>query len=181
MLWTTILPFFIYFALLFVICYAVSEFAQDYLYDESTPHLGLKTVAAAAILAAVLTYTHSSYDTMFTERIHLTAFQAVVWFAVFTLVLRFHPPHAAAIGIVTMMLCAGLTTLAVDGLTRSNNRTFAEVRSPTRPQRVTAKSPVGETKGAIKPAEPPNAVPEGAVVDVLKPAAPPEPVEKKRR
>jgi hypothetical protein len=132
---SVILPFILNWLVLFVACYIVTEYAQYYLYDEATPGVGWKSALAAAILAAVLTWTRTSYDTMLTSELGKTVIQAIVWFAVFTLVLRFHPWHALGLGVVTMLLIAGLATLAVDSFERTTDRRPVPERRPSQPFR----------------------------------------------
>ncbi len=135
-------PFLIYWVVLFVICYIVVEFAQNYLYDEATPNFGLKVAGGAVVLAAMLTWTRSSFDTMLTSDIPHTVLQAIVWFAVFTLIFRFHPQHAVMIGVVTMLLVAGLASLAVDSLTNPARETLPKFRQPSKPVRSPAGPPI---------------------------------------
>ncbi|MBX6314216.1 MAG: hypothetical protein IRY99_15085 [Isosphaeraceae bacterium] len=144
-------PFLIYWLILFVLCYIVTEFAQNYLYDETTPAVGLKVGLGTMILAAVLTYTRSSFDTMFTSELGTTVVQAIIWFAVFTLVFRFQPQHGAAIGILTMLVVAGLATLGVDSLSSSRQRTLRPIAEPSKPLR----RPIGPALKDSKSPEPP--------------------------
>jgi len=110
-------PLLIYWLVLFVACYTVVEVAQDQLYDEVTPHVGLKVASGSLLLAALLTWLRPSFDTMYTSDFAWTALQAIVWFGVFTLIFQFHPPHAAALGILTMLIVPGLATMGVDSIT----------------------------------------------------------------
>ena len=109
-------PFLLYWLILFVTCYIVTEYSQKYLYDEATPLVGLKVLLGTALLAALLVKTRSRYDTMFTNELGWTVIQAIAWFAVFTLVFRFNPQHGAALGIATMLVVTGLATMGVDSL-----------------------------------------------------------------
>jgi sugar phosphate permease len=108
--------FLIYWLVAFVGCFTIVEIAQDQLYDQVTPHAGLKVSAASAVLAALMTYFHPSFESMFTTSILNTIFQGIVWFAVFTLILQFHPWHALGLGVLTMLLISGLATMGVDGM-----------------------------------------------------------------
>src|SRR6185437_8090917 len=112
----------IYWLVLFVVCYTITEVAQDQLYDEVTPRVGLKVALASLILAALLAKLHPSFDTMFTSNIAWTVLQGIVWFAVFTLILQFHPWHALAIGVLTMLIVPGVATLGVDSLMKPTPR-----------------------------------------------------------
>lgn len=118
---TTILAFLVYWIILFAACFVVVEYGQRNLYDEVTPYHWAKVGAASLPLAILLTYAHSSIDSMFTEKIGWTIVQAIAWFLAFTFILRFHPLHAAVIGIVTFVLVAGTATMAVDSLNESIN------------------------------------------------------------
>jgi hypothetical protein len=115
-------PLFIYWLVMFVTCYTVVEVAQDQLYDEVTPRVGLKVLIGSLILAGLLTWLHPSFDTMFTNNIVWTVLQGIVWFAVFTLIFQFHPPHAAALGILTMLVVPGAATLGVDSIMKPTPR-----------------------------------------------------------
>ncbi|HEV3165597.1 MAG TPA: hypothetical protein VGZ22_16340 [Isosphaeraceae bacterium] len=144
-----ILPFLLYYVILFVACYLVTDYGQKYLYDETTPSLALKLIGATAILAIAATYFRPSFDTMFTADILWTCVQAALWFGVFTLILRFQPLHAAAIGIVTMLLVVGIATLALDSL--SGNLPEA-ARTEIRP----ASKPLRRPSGPVMPSAPPQ-------------------------
>jgi hypothetical protein len=149
-------PFLIYWLILFVLCYVIVEFAQNYLYDEKTPHAGWKVLGGSMILAAVLTWTRTSYDTMLTERLGVTVIQAIVWFAVFILVFRFQPVHGGAIGVVAMLLVAGLATMGVQSLSGSNEvATLPENPRVSKPLRRSIGGPpaADAAKGATPPAE----------------------------
>ena len=112
-----IVPFLVYWLVLFVVVYVVTEYSQKYLYDETTPNHGLKVAAASLLLATMLTWTRTSYDTMLTSEITFTILQAIVWFGVFVLILRFHPPHAFMIGVLLMVLVCGAASMAVKSMT----------------------------------------------------------------
>src|SRR5215204_110305 len=111
-------PFLIYWLALFVACYTIVEVTQDQLYDEVIPMAWLKVGLGSLLLAAMLTWLRTSYDTMFTSDLPWTVLQAIAWFVVFTLVFQFHPQHAAAIGIVAMLLICGIATMGVESLTK---------------------------------------------------------------
>lgn len=122
-----------YWLILFVGCYITVEYAQGYLYDETTPAAGLKVAIGTLILAGVLTWTRTRYDTILTSDIGRTVLQAVIWFAVFTLIFRFHPLHAFAIGVVAFFILAGMASLAIDSLTGSNPSGAPASRQPREP------------------------------------------------
>ncbi len=111
-----LLTFAIYYLVLLVVCFLVVSQGQDALYDEATPGFEWKVAFGSLILAGVLTWTHSSFATMFTDEIGKTVLQAIVWFAVFVVIYRFHPWHGAGIGLATMLIVTGLATLAVDSI-----------------------------------------------------------------
>src|SRR4051794_14599555 len=118
---TMIWPLLIYWLGGFVGCYVVVEFGQDQLYDEVTPHVGLKVAGGSLLLAILLTALKyygvpASYLTMFTDNIIWTLLQAIVWTGVFILVFRFHPWHGLGLGLATMLLVSGLATMGVDSL-----------------------------------------------------------------
>jgi hypothetical protein len=115
-----ILPLLINWLVLFVACYIVVEYGQKYLYEEITKNAWAKVGVGSLILAVVLVWTRSTYDTMFTDRIGYTAIQGVVWFLVFLFVLRFNPWHAAGFGIATMLVVAGMTTMVVQSLRKED-------------------------------------------------------------
>jgi hypothetical protein len=115
-MWTIIFTFATYWAVAFVGCFSVVEIAHDALYNEMPPRAGLKVSVAALILALTMTYFHPSFETMFTAKLGMTALQGVIWFAVFVLVLEFHPWHALGIGVLMMCLVSPLATMGVDSM-----------------------------------------------------------------
>jgi hypothetical protein len=130
-----VVPFLVYWLILFAACYMIVEYGQGYLYDEATPGAGLKITLGSMLLAALLTWTRSSYESMFTEDLPKTLFQAIIWFIVFTLVFRFHPQHAFAIGVVAMVILAGGSTLAVNSMSGNHPAGVAANREPSKPLR----------------------------------------------
>ncbi len=118
---TIIWPFVIYWLVMFVACFVVVEIGQDQLYDQVTPHAGLKVLAGSLVIAALLTALRvygfpASFESMFTTNIGWTLLQGIVWFLVFTLILQFHPWHALGLGIATMLMISGLATMGVESL-----------------------------------------------------------------
>ena len=111
-----LVSFAIYFFVLFVACFIVVSQGQDTLYDEATPGAAPKVLLGSFILAVALTWTHSSFATMFTDDFGKTAIQGILWFGVFTLIFRFHPWHGLGIGLATMLIITGLATMGVDSL-----------------------------------------------------------------
>ena len=148
-------PLLIYWLVMFVVCYIITEVAQDQLYDEVTPRVGLKVALASFILAALLTWLRPSFDTMFTANIAWTVLQGIVWFAVFTLILQFHPWHALAIGVLTMLIVPGAATLGVDSMLKPTPR-VASARSlePRKPVRQGLVAPAPAKSAPAKSAAP---------------------------
>ncbi len=131
----------IYWLVLFVSCFVVVEVAHDQLYDEVTPHAGLKVTGGSLLLALLLTVFRAygvpaSYESMFTSNIIWTVLQGLVWFGVFTLVFQFHPWHALGLGIATMLLVTGLATMGVDSLLTKSGATAPAPRATVSSQPV---------------------------------------------
>jgi hypothetical protein len=160
-MWTIILPLLIYWLVLFVACFVVVEVGHDQLYDEVTPHAGLKVAGGSLLIAALLTILRfkgmaASYESMFTTNIIWTVLQGLVWFGVFTLIFQFHPWHALGLGLATMLLVTGLATMGVESLlskpvpTTQSNRSLISnqpVRQSVAPRAPSAPSQsTGQTK-----------------------------------
>lgn len=109
-------PFLIYFVILFTICYIVTEYGQNYLYDEVTPGVAAKVALGALLLAAILTYTRTNFATMFTSDIGKTVGLAIAWSGIFILIFRFHPWHGFGLAMATLLIFAGMSTLVVDSM-----------------------------------------------------------------
>ena len=128
---TIIWPLLIYWLVVFVACFVVVEIGQDQLYDEVTPHVGLKVAGGTLLIAVLLTALRdygfpASFESMFTSNMTWTVLQGVVWFRVFILIFQFHPWHALGLGIVTMLLVSGLATMGVESiLSRPASRSAA--------------------------------------------------------
>jgi hypothetical protein len=150
---TLLWAFLIYWLVVFVGCYTVMEIGQDQLYDELTPHAGWKVMGGSLILAGMLTMFHragaaTAFESMFTTNFMWTVLQAIVWFAVFTLIFQFHPWHALGLGIATMLLVSGLSTMAVQSMLSPTPATVSQPASAVnRPVR----------KSLSPPAPPPSA------------------------
>ena len=154
MLWAILWPLLIYWLVMFVACYIIVEVAQDQLYDEVTPYSGAKVAAASLILAAMLTWLHPTYESMFTSGFMWTILQGIVWFVVFTLILQFHPWHALGLGIATMLIVTGVATMGVDSMTKP---------TPTLPPAGSSRSvPLRRPIGQAGPAPSKGAAPTGA-------------------
>jgi hypothetical protein len=133
-MWTIILPLLIYWLVLFVACFVVVEFGHDQLYDEVTPHAGLKVAGGSLLIAVVLTTLRAkgltaSFESMFTTNIIWTVLQGLVWFGVFTLIFQFHPWHALGLGLATMLLVTGMATMGVESVLSKPVPTTQSTRS----------------------------------------------------
>ena len=145
------LPFLFYWLILFVVCFAVVEFGQTYLYDETTPSAGMKVALGSAILALVLTWTRTEFMTMFTGDLGKTVVLAIVSFVVFTLAFRFQPWHALPIGIISVLLISGTATMGVQSFTNRDRPIESAARPVAKPfQRITKIAPL---KPAIEPSK----------------------------
>jgi hypothetical protein len=159
MAWYFALP--LYWLILFVICYVVSEYAQNYLYDETTPALPLKLAGGTLLLAALATKFRTSFDTMFTADIHWTVLQAIAWFLVFMFIFRFHPKHAVTLGVITFLLVPAMATLGIDSLSgNSPEAAKTSIRKISKPIRRPAATftpgNLKEPPATQKPAEAPG-------------------------
>jgi hypothetical protein len=132
---TTILPFLVYWLVLYVACYVILEFGQSYLYDEVTPGMPWKVAVGTLIFALLLTWRRTSFDSLFTTDLPMSALQAIVWFVVFTLVFRFHPQHAVGIALVAFFILSGAATLAINSMTGVNPGRASSARAPSKPIR----------------------------------------------
>jgi peptidoglycan/LPS O-acetylase OafA/YrhL len=148
-LWT----FLLYLIIFYVALYFVSEFAQNYFYDELTPKAWLKVGIASLILAGLLTWRNPTLVDMFTSRLGETALLAIVGFAVFTVALSFHPPHAAMIGPAVVVLVSAVTALAVESLSDGGQSLNRDRRVPT----PTIRKSAGTSFSPVTPAEEPKA------------------------
>lgn len=134
----------IYWLAMFVSSYIIIEVAQDQLYDEVTPWVGLKVLGGSLVMAIFLTWLHPSFETMFTANIAWTVLLGIVWFAVFTLIFRFHPTHAATIGLLSMLVIPALATLGVDSVMTKQPAVARTSGSqiPTKPVRASIGGPM---------------------------------------
>jgi hypothetical protein len=146
-------PLLIYWLVLFVACFVVVELGQDQLYDEVTPHAGLKVAGGSLLIAILLTTLRAkgwpaSYESMFTMNIHWTLLQAIVWAGVFILIFQFHPWHGLGLGLATMLLVTGLATMGVESLLAKPAATTQAARS------TISNQPVRQSVTPIAPAAP---------------------------
>jgi hypothetical protein len=109
-------PLLIYWLVMFVLSYIAVEIGQDQLYDEVTPMAGAKVAGGSFLLAAMLTYFHPTFDSMFTTSLAWTVLQGLVWIGVFIFIYQFHPWHALAIALPLMLITSGFATMGVDSV-----------------------------------------------------------------
>jgi len=128
-------PFLIYAVVSFVVSYILVEYGQKYLYDEVTPFPALKVAAGALIMAGMMTWTRSSFDTMFTADLPRTALMALVWATIFVLIYRFQPLHGAAFALATVLLLPGLSSMAVQGMLARRPDPRTQFITPSKPLR----------------------------------------------
>ena len=152
---TFIWPLLIYWLVMFVACFVVVEVGHDQLYDEVTPHAGLKVAAGSLLIALVLTTLRklglpASYESMFTTNIIWTLLQAIVWAGVFILIFQFHPWHGLGIGLATMLLVTGLATMGVESLLAKPATTTQAARAsvPNQPVRQSVSPAATAAPGA---------------------------------
>lgn len=150
-------PFLVYWLILFVVSYMIVEFAHNYLYDEVVSGAGLKVLLGSLILAAMLTWTRSSLDTMFTSDLGRTVLQAVVWCVIFILVYRFQPLHGASIGLAAMLVITSLASLAVDSMVRSG----PAAREIRKPEPVIRRSTLPAPSSSASPDDAESSIPFG--------------------
>jgi hypothetical protein len=167
-----VLQFFVNWLFLFIALYIVAEYGQYYLYEGSLPYNALRALGGSLLLAALLTWTRTSFDTMLTSGLGLTVIQGIAWFLVFTFVLQFHPLHGAVLGVATMLLIPGLATMAVDSLRRPVGVDRPTFDRPSKPLRTA----VGPGLGGIPPAA--KAAGAGAEAAAPKAAPPTAPAPK---
>jgi len=143
--------FLVYTLILYVVSYILVEYGQKYLYDEVPPYVALKVGIGAVILAAVLTWTKSSFDTMFTADLLKTVVLALVWAGVFILVYRFQPVHGALFALALVMLVPGLATMVVQGATNTRPDATRAASAPKKPFRSGSGVNLGPAaKGNVK-------------------------------
>ena len=130
-----ILPFVFYWLLLFAVCFIAVEYGQTYFYDEATPSAALKVTLGSAILAIILTVTRPSYDKMITSNIlersswrsrrswcSHSCFGSTPW-------------HGAALGIGSILLLAGMATMALESFQNRNVQPSMITKYPSKPIR----------------------------------------------
>lgn len=151
-----ILPFLMYWLILFIALYMVAEYGQYHIFESALPYNGPKALLGGFILALILLWTRTSFDTMLTSGIGMTVLQGIAWFLVFTFVLRFPPKYGAVLGVLTMLVVPGLATMAVDSLSRPVLKDGPSLSRPSQPLRTS----IGPGSGGPPPsAEPVKEVP----------------------
>ncbi len=137
-----LLPFLFYWTILFAVCFVAVEYGQSYFYDEATPSAAIKVAIGSTLLAMLLTYTRPHYDTMFTSEILWTVILAIAAFVIFTFIFRFHPWHGAALGIGSVLLFAGMATMALDSFQNRNRPESERTKYSSKPIRRATGVPV---------------------------------------
>jgi len=148
MFWNVVLPILIYWLMFFVVQYILLEYGQSYLYDETTPHFGLKVLAGSFLLALMAARFHSNFVTMFTTNIHWTLLQALAWVGIFTLLYQFQPLHALSLGLMGLVLVPPLGAMTVDSLSQPRRPIIARDRGPLGPYRGSLSAPPPPPAGA---------------------------------
>jgi hypothetical protein len=144
---TLILPLFLYWLFLFVALYIVAEYGQYYIFESALPYNAPRALVGSFLLALVLLWTRTSFDTMLTSGIGMTVIQGIAWFLVFTFILQFHPLHGAVLGVITMLLIPGVATMAVDSLRRPVGVDRPTITRPSKPLRTA----IGPGLGGLAP------------------------------
>mgnify|MGYP005863428583 CR=1 FL=1 len=157
-LWT----FLIYWLLLFVAAYIVTEVGQNYFYDEVTPYVALKVGGAALALAALLTWWDPSSVNLLTTDIAFTAMLAIAGFVLFCVVMRFHASHALMLGPVTVVVVAFTAVMAMDSL-KSGPRANQRDRPIPPQERTIRKSASTSVRSPVEGAEESGAAPAPAL------------------
>ncbi|WP_169975999.1 hypothetical protein [Tautonia rosea] len=153
--------FLIYWLLLFVASYIVTEYGQRYFYDEVTPFAGLKVGASSLALAGFLTWWDPSSVNMVTTDIAYTAMLAIAGFVLFCLVMQFHASHALLLGPVAVVLVAFTAAMAMDSLKAGPRANLRD--RPIPPQQRTIRKSASSTVGVPVPsAEESSGTPEKA-------------------
>ncbi|WP_161602285.1 hypothetical protein [Tautonia marina] len=143
--------FLIYWLLLFVASYIVTEYGQKYFYDEVTPFAGLKVGGVSLALAGFLTWWDPSSVNMVTTDIAYTAMLAIAGFVLFCLVIQFHASHALLLGPVTVVLVAFTAAMAMDSLKAGPRANLRD--RPIPPQERTIRKSASSTVGIPVPKE----------------------------
>jgi hypothetical protein len=150
---STLVTFFVYWFVFFVASYAVIELFQRQFYDEITSAAGLKVTAGSFLMALIAMWAKPTYDTMFTAELHWTALQAIAWFLIFTFIYQFHPIHALAVSLSTLLLIPGVASMAAESLTRArpvDRRT--QYRGDPKPMRKSAQPNLSRPAEKAEPA-----------------------------
>jgi hypothetical protein len=144
-------PFLIYYLILFVVNYIVVEYGQNYLYDEVTPGVATKVALGTLLIAGFLTWSRSSFATMFTEQFAPTFFLAIIWVGVYLLIYRFQPWHGLGLAVATLLIFAGMSTLVVDSMLSPRPPGRLDTSIENKPIRRPAYAPPPATKATPAP------------------------------
>lgn len=112
----------LYWVFFFVVTFVVTDSGQDYLYNDKVKYLGWRVLLAALLFALPAAWANMSLSEMFTSKLAWTVGLAVYWFVIFLFLLEFQLPHAAAVGIATMLLTHGFAGMAVQGLLKTQDQ-----------------------------------------------------------
>ena len=137
-LWT----FLIYGLLFYVATYIIVEVGQNYLYSEITAHAWAKVGVVSLALAAALTWWDPSSREMLADDFGRTVMLAIAAFVLYTLALRFHPPHALMFGPLVVVVVAFTSAMAIDSL-KNGDRVVRKDRPPPASARTIRKSSPG--------------------------------------
>ncbi len=136
-----IVSFLLYTFICFVVSFILVEYGHKYLYDEVTPYVGLKVLGGAVLMGGLLTWTKSSFDTMFTADLPYTALMAIAWAAIYILIFRFQPVHGALFALAAVLLLPGLATIAVQSVTATRPNPATVTPGKAKPLRRTLGGP----------------------------------------
>lgn len=103
-------------AMLAAFLYVTCDTIQDYFYNGAMPGLWWRVPLAGLPLAAGIVMYPCFMDVMFTDYLWASLGQPALWFLAMWLLCRFHPGHAAVVGITSFLLFGYLVTLALESL-----------------------------------------------------------------
>lgn len=146
--------FLLYWLLLFVASYIVTEFGQNYFYDEVTSFATLKVGGATLLMAAGLTWWDPSSVDIFVSDIANLAMLAIAGFVLFCLMIRFHAPHALMVGPLTVVIVAFTAAMAIDSLKAGPRANLRDRPIPPSERTIRKSSGSSMPAAAITPEEP---------------------------
>ena len=147
-LWT----FLIYWLLFYVSTYIIVEVGQNYFYSELTPHAWAKVGVATLALAAGMTWWDPSSRDMLADDFGRTLMLAVAAFVLYTVALRFHPPHALLLGPLVAVIVAFTSAMAIDSL-KNGDRVARKDRPLPASQRTIRKATAGSFSAPEQPSK----------------------------